>query len=142
MNNLRYVVKHRLKILLNTDFFLGYLRLLIFLGFDFMKIFNKYIGPRLSKPNHVANPIRDRSPTLKVILDQLQGVKDVLIVETGAMRADHGFLAWGDDGCSTLFFNLLALRYGGSCISVDNSKSSVTHAKKFTYGKAGCCRCF
>jgi len=136
MKGFKYVIKHRLKIFLKTNVFIAYLRFQIFLRCDFMEMFKKYIGPKLSQPNHIANPIRDRYLTLYTCLDELQNAKDVLIVETGAMRADHGLLAWGDDGCSTLIFNLFALRYGGVCISVDNSKFSVTHATKFCYGKS------
>ena len=87
-------------------------------------------------PSHLDNPIRNRLPTLQFVINELSGRKDLLILETGAMRSDHNQLAWGDDGCSTLLFNLLTSASHGKCISVDISQEAFDYAGKFCFGRS------
>ncbi len=116
--------------------FVRFLRTLIFLKFDFRMIFSLFISSKLVSPSHIDNPIRDRVPTFEFVIDKLCFKEDLLILETGSMRADHNNLAWGDDGCSTLLFNLLTSASKGSCISVDISPEAVNYARKYCFGRS------
>ena len=55
--------------------------------------------------------------------------QDYTIVETGCMRADHGDLAFGDDGASTYIFDDFINYYDGQVISVDICQDNVDYAK-------------
>jgi hypothetical protein len=76
------------------------------------------------------NPVRDRSVGFEIIFDELDKIRrDVIIIETGAARPDHGRLAFGDDGCSTFLFNAFVSTHGGEFISVDINPSNVEYSK-------------
>lgn len=85
------------------------------------------------RPLNKQNPIRDRRPTFDYVIHALSGNKP-LIIETGCMRNDHGKLSWGDDGCSTLIFNMFAKSQKGKCISIDISEDNINYARKFNFG--------
>ncbi len=57
---------------------------------------------------------------------------DYTIVETGCMRADHGDMAFGDDGASTYIFDDFINYYDGQVISVDICQANVDHANEKT----------
>ena len=84
---------------------------------------------KLLSPSHPSNPVRNRAVSFGLIFDLLDKKedKDFLIVETGCMRADHGTLAFGDDGASTYIFDNFVNYYNGEVLSVDinceNAKS-------------------
>lgn len=100
--------------------------------FDFT--FKYLLSPLLIRPWNSQNPIRDRRGTLMFCIKALKKTRNFLIVETGCQRADHGPLSWGDDGCSTLIFNLFAKRHHGACLSIDISRENITYARKLNRG--------
>lgn len=100
------------------------------LKLNFKLLYQFYISPRLLRPSHVLNPIRNRKVSFDYVIDTLKKRKDIVIVETGCMRHDHGFLSFGDDGCSTLIFDLLARYTNGKNYSVDLSIKNINFAKK------------
>lgn len=126
-------IKEALKIWLFSSFVAFIQKSLIALKFDFSITFRFFIAPLLVRPLNKQNPIRDRRPTFQYVIEALSGKKP-LIIETGCMRNDHGKLAWGDDGCSTLIFNMFAKREQGTCISVDISEDNIGYARKFNLG--------
>jgi hypothetical protein len=69
-----------------------------------------------------------------VLYKMLKNKPGFLIVETGCQRKDHGPLSWGDDGCSTLIFNLFSQRHKGHCISIDISAKNISFASKLNKG--------
>ena len=80
------------------------------------------------------NPVRDRANSFQIVFDELDKMKkdDYTIVETGCMRADHGNLAFGDDGASTHIFDDFINYYDGEVISVDINPDNVQHAQAGT----------
>jgi hypothetical protein len=98
---------------------------------SFLFTYKYLISPKLIKPENKRNRIRNRKLTFDFIVDKLNKRNELLIVETGCMRSDHGDLAFGDDGCSTLIFDLFAKSCEGKNYSVDISQSNIEHAKKF-----------
>jgi len=100
--------------------------------FDFS--FKYFVAPLLIRPWNSKNPVRDRRATLMFCIKMLKNKPGFLIVETGCQRQDHGPLSWGDDGCSTLIFNLFSQRHKGSCISIDISAENINFASKLNYG--------
>jgi hypothetical protein len=131
MSNLVNRFKHEIKSLWQTKIFIKIIKIQIKCGMDFIQIFQGKILARLSTPAHSQNPIRNRAETLHFVVRELASKRNLLLLETGCMRADHGELSWGDDGCSTLLFGLLAQSTKGRCISVDISPRAVRHAKKY-----------
>ena len=97
-------------------------------GNTFLQVFDEIISPLLLSPMNPKNPIRNRVPTLKFAFELLARRSSTLIVETGCMRADHGELCWGDDGCSTLLFDLFSSCNGGKVATVDISERNIAHA--------------
>jgi hypothetical protein len=83
------------------------------------------------------NPIRDRATSFELIFELLDQKEDknFLIVETGCMRADHGQLAYGDDGASTFIFDDFINYYDGEVYSVDIKPENVAHAQKMVSDK-------
>jgi len=126
-------IKESLKIWAFSSLVTFLQKLLISLKFKFLIIFRFFIAPLLVRPLNKNNPIRDRRPTFQYVIEALSGTKP-LVVETGCMRNDHGKLAWGDDGCSTLIFNMFVKSEQGTCISVDISEDNINYARKFNFG--------
>jgi hypothetical protein len=99
----------------------------------------------LLKPNG-NNPVRNRADSfLKVfeLLDERAGKvyslapeKQFNILETGCMRADHGQLCFGDDGCSTYIFDDFINKMGGNFYSVDINPENVKYAISMTSDRA------
>jgi len=83
------------------------------------------------------NPIRDRATSFELIFELLDQKEDknFLIIETGCMRADHGQLAYGDDGASTFIFDDFINYYDGEVYSVDIKPENVAHAQKMVSDK-------
>lgn len=83
------------------------------------------------------NPVRDRATSFELIFELLDQKEDknFLIVETGCMRADHGQLAYGDDGASTFIFDDFINFYDGEVHSVDINPDNVAHAQKMVSNK-------
>ena len=83
------------------------------------------------------NPVRDRATSFELIFELLDQKEDknFLIVETGCMRADHGQLAYGDDGASTFVFDDFINYYDGEVYSVDIKPENVAHAQKMVSDK-------
>jgi len=83
------------------------------------------------------NPVRDRATSFELIFELLDQKEDknFLIVETGCMRADHGQLAYGDDGASTFIFDDFINYYDGEVYSVDIKPENVAHAQKMVSDK-------
>jgi hypothetical protein len=83
------------------------------------------------------NPVRDRATSFELIFELLDQKEDknFLIVETGCMRADHGQLAYGDDGASTFIFDDFINFYDGEVYSVDIKPENVAHAQKMVSDK-------
>lgn len=92
---------------------------------------------KLLSPSHPSNPVRNRAVSFGLIFDLLDKKedKDFLIVETGCMRADHGTLAFGDDGASTYIFDNFVNYYNGEVLSVDINCESVKHAQSLVSDK-------
>ena len=89
----------------------------------------------LLRPNG-NNPVRDRASGFKKIFEILDDIKEkdphqyFTIVETGTTRGDHGSLAYGDDGASTVIFDSCVNHIGGRVKSVDINPDNVAHCKK------------
>lgn len=101
---------------------------------DFLPIFLRDYHDKMLQPAGV-NPVRDRASSFNKIFAHLDSIYESgyypTIVETGCMRADHGQLAFGDDGCSTYLFDQAIRFYGaGLFISVDISQQNINHARK------------
>ena len=134
LNNLIYPIRivYRWGILTKKELFQKFLlEYQQELKIPFIFVYKFFISPRLDKPENSINRIRNRRTTFDYILQDLHNKNNLVIVETGCMRADHGNLAFGDDGCSTLIFDLLARSTGGQNYSVDISIKNINHAKKY-----------
>lgn len=97
---------------------------------QFVPYFKQHFYEKLLQPNG-NNPIRNRAEGfLRIfeILDSLQK-ESYSILETGTMRAEHGHLCFGDDGCSTFIFDKFVNIMGGRVISVDISPVNCKYAK-------------
>lgn len=103
----------------------------------YSKRFSSKFFSKLLKPDFSSNPIRDRASSFEIIFELLdqKEEKNFLIVETGCMRADHGQLAFGDDGASTYIFDDFINYYDGQVISVDINPDNVAHAQKMVSDK-------
>ncbi len=103
----------------------------------YVQRFDKEFQNKLLTPSHHLNPRRDRYSSFRIIFELLEKKKDknFLIVETGCMRADHGQLAFGDDGASTFIFDDFINFYGGEVLSVDINQNNVNHAKSMVSTK-------
>lgn len=103
----------------------------------FLDYYKKEIYSKLLTPGHNLNPVRNRADSFLTVFKTLTELnkKDYLIVETGCMRADHGILAFGDDGASTFIFDKFVEYLDGSVYSVDISQANIDHAKKFVSNK-------
>jgi hypothetical protein len=97
----------------------------------YSEAFKEKFYQKLLSPSHHLNPRRDRASSLQIVFEQLEKKKDknFLIVETGCMRADHGQLAFGDDGASTFIFDDFINHYDGEVLSVDINENNVKHAQ-------------
>lgn len=104
---------------------------------NFLNFYKSEIYHKLLKPGHPANPIRNRADSFLKVFELLLSDKDKnhFIVETGCMRADHGTLAFGDDGASTFIFDKFIQSTDGTFYSVDILQNNVDHAKKFISDK-------
>jgi hypothetical protein len=100
------------------------------LKLNFKLLYPLYISPRLLRPSHILNPIRNRKVSFDYVINTLKKRRNIVIVETGCMRNDHGYLSFGDDGCSTLIFDLLARYTSGKNYSVDLSIRNINFSKK------------
>ena len=80
----------------------------------FLKKFNRTYYNKLLSPAG-SNPVRDRASSFEIIFEELEKKEDknFLVVETGTMRADHGQLAFGDDGASTYILDDFINYYDG-----------------------------
>lgn len=94
----------------------------------FLDKFNNYYAPRLISPAG-SNPVRDRASTLRIVFEELNDKKDVVFVETGTTRGDHGHLAFGDDGCATVIFDDYVSMNGGLVYTVDIEMKNCEHCK-------------
>lgn len=83
------------------------------------------------------NPVRDRASGFLKIFEELEArCQDFYtIIETGCMRADHGSLAFGDDGCSTYLFDEYVNFRQGEALSIDINKENCDHANRITSPK-------
>jgi hypothetical protein len=78
------------------------------------------------------NPVRDRSEGFRIIFEELDKIdRGVYIQETGCLRKDHGRLAFGDDGCSTILFDEFISTHRGLLCSVDINPSNVSYCRSF-----------
>ena len=102
----------------------------------YSKRFSSKFFSRLLQPAP-GNPVRDRATSFELIFELLDQKEDknFLIVETGCMRADHGQLAYGDDGASTFIFDDFINFYDGEVYSVDIKPENVAHAQKMVSDK-------
>ena len=96
------------------------------------KRFSSKFYTRLLQPGSPNNPVRDRASSLSIVFELLDEKKNknFFIVETGCMRADHGQLAFGDDGASTYILDDFINFYDGEVASVDINQDNVNHAQK------------
>jgi hypothetical protein len=81
------------------------------------------------------NPVRDRSEGFRIMFEELDKIDHPIIQETGAVRPDHGRLAFGDDGCSSYLFHLFVGTCGGEFSSVDISLESADYFVSVTNGE-------
>ena len=104
---------------------------------SYSKRFSSKFFTKMLQPAHPANPIRDRANSFQLIFELLDQKEDknFFIVETGCMRADHGQLAFGDDGASTYIFDDFINFYDGEFYSVDIKQDNVDHAQKMVSDK-------
>lgn len=96
----------------------------------FSEIFKKeYYNKMISPAGN--NPVRNRADSFLLIFQELEKMKldNYYIVETGTTRADHGHLAFGDDGASTYIFDKFINYYDGEVNSVDISKPNVEYCR-------------
>ena len=102
----------------------------------FLKKFNRTYYNKLLSPAG-SNPVRDRASSFEIIFEELEKKEDknFLVVETGTMRADHGQLAFGDDGASTYILDDFINYYDGEFYSVDINQNNVNHAKSMVSGR-------
>ena len=93
---------------------------------------SKFFAPLLKPAGN--NPQRDRASSFTIVFEELDKMnkEDYTIVETGCMRADHGDLAFGDDGASTYIFDDFINYYDGQVISVDICQANVDYANGLT----------
>src|SRR5210317_961591 len=98
----------------------------------YSKRFSSKFFSRLLQPGAPQNPVRDRATSLEIVFELLDQKEDknFFIVETGCMRADHGQLAFGDDGASTYILDDFINYYDGEVVSVDIDPDNVSHAQK------------
>ena len=98
----------------------------------YSKRFSSKFFSRLLQPGAPQNPVRDRATSLEIVFELLDQKEDknFFIVETGCMRADHGQLAFGDDGASTYILDDFINYYDGEVVSVDINPDNVSHAQK------------
>lgn len=94
----------------------------------FLDKFNNYYAPRLVSPAG-SNPVRDRASTLRHVFRELNDKTNVVFVETGTTRGDHGSLAFGDDGCATIIFDDYVSQNGGVVYTVDIEMKNCEHCK-------------
>ena len=99
----------------------------------YSKRFSSKFFARLLQPAG-NNPQRDRASSFTIVFEELDKMNktDYTIVETGCMRADHGDMAFGDDGASTYIFDDFINYYDGQVISVDICQANVDHANSKT----------
>ena len=102
----------------------------------YSKRFSSKFFARLLKPAG-NNPQRDRASSFTIVFEELDKMNktDYTIVETGCMRADHGDMAFGDDGASTYIFDDFINYYDGRVISVDICQANVDYANSKTSDK-------
>lgn len=110
----------------------------------FTPIFYAEFRDKLLQPAGV-NPVRDRASSFSKIFALLDmfNKRNYNILETGTMRPDHGSLAFGDDGCSTVIFDrfmdVMGVPFGddwsertGTFVSVDINPVNCKHAEANT----------
>ena len=97
----------------------------------FSEIFKNEFYDLMLKPNHPANPVRNRAESFLLIFQELEKIKDsgFVIVETGCMRGDHGEFCYGDDGASTYIFDQFANHTNSKVFSVDINPNNTSFAK-------------
>ena len=102
----------------------------------YSKRFSSKFFARLLQPAG-NNPQRDRASSFSIVFEELDKMNktDYTIVETGCMRADHGDMAFGDDGASTYIFDDFINYYDGEVASVDINPDNVAHAQKMVSDK-------
>jgi len=102
----------------------------------FLDLFEKDFYQKMISPAG-NNPVRNRADSLSKVFEILDEKKDknFFIVETGCMRADHGQLAFGDDGASTFIFDKFINFYDGEVVSVDINANNVEHARSMVSGR-------
>lgn len=96
----------------------------------FVPYFKEHFYQKLLQPNG-ANPVRNRADSLLAVFELLDAMKKPTyqILETGCMRADHGELCFGDDGCATYIFDKFVNCSGGVFISVDINPENCEYAQ-------------
>ncbi len=94
----------------------------------FSEVFKNEFYQRMISPAG-NNPVRNRADSFLKIFQLLEQKKNknFYIVETGTTRADHGHLAFGDDGASTYIFDQFVNHYDGKVYSVDINQSNVDY---------------
>lgn len=103
---------------------------------SFTQYYKENFYQKLLTPNG-NNPVRNRADGFLKMFEELEakGSDYCRILETGCMRADHGELSFGDDGCSTYLFDQFVSYYDGIVYSVDISEDNCNHAKKMVSKK-------
>lgn len=97
----------------------------------FCDYFKAELYQKMLTPNG-SNPVRNRADSLLKVFETLEdsGKSFYRILETGCMRADHGDISLGDDGASTLIFDLFLKHHAGFLMSLDINKNNIDYAKK------------
>lgn len=104
---------------------------------SFSELFKTKYYDKMKTPGHPSNPIRNRSDSFLKLFQELEKKenKNFYIVETGTTRADHGHLAFGDDGASTYIFDQFINYYDGEVNSVDINEENVKYCRSVVSNK-------
>jgi len=97
----------------------------------FSELFKTEYYDKMKIPGHPNNPVRNRADSFLKIFQELEKKenKNFYVVETGTTRADHGNLAFGDDGASTYIFDHFINYYDGEVNSVDIKEENVRYCR-------------
>ena len=105
-------------------------------GKPFTPYFKKHFYQPLLTPNG-NNPVRNRADGFLKIFELLDAMQKThyKILETGCMRADHGSMCFGDDGCSTYIFDKFVNEQYGQVVSVDINQENVNYTRQLVSPK-------
>jgi len=103
---------------------------------NFADYFRENFYRKMLTPNG-SNPVRNRADSMLLIFEMLEkkNQESYSIIETGTMRADHGHLAFGDDGASTYVFDAFCKARNGQLFSIDISPQNCDHARSLVSDK-------